>query len=170
MPACSNNPEGGSSSSNAGGGGSNLTHLWEVVDEATKKKNSHHSSTPTSPVTKDPVATLKKSVSSGERKLSSQAEEQKKPSHFLEGFRLGGRQTRTKSDDFGDEKGNFRPEGIASIMQQQQQQEQPNGNMARRWSESSPSRTVIFVSRFLVSFPAWLFLPSRIPPSCRRAA
>ena len=113
-------------------GGSDMTHLWEVVDEATKvQKNS--SSTPASPVgPKDSPSLLKKSMSSGDRKLS----QQQMRNNFLEGFRhtLGGRG------------GDSRPEGIASIMQQQQLEDQASSNgsssMLRRWSESSPSRTV----------------------------
>ena len=72
--------------------------------------------------------------------------------NFLDGFRHTLR-PRTRSDDFTDDKGQFRPDGLATIManvKTESEQEKnpavtaskpPNGSgLIRRWSESAPNK------------------------------
>ncbi len=79
---------------------------------------------------------------------SSSADQSANRKNFLDGFRTSLVRPRTRSDDFGDEKGHFRPEGLSTILQnvveqKRNGQQQGGSGGGRRWSESgSPGEAV----------------------------
>ncbi len=102
---------------------SDMTHMWEVADADGQLDKRLEAVT----------------ITESSQKKQTTPDQSK---NILDGIRSSIARPRTRSDDFGDDRGQFRPEGLATIMQnveqknggqQQQQQQQQQG---RRWSES----------------------------------
>ena len=133
-----------------------MTHLWEVVDQVATKSKGIQSP---SPASKMSSTTSDSSLQSHSKPRPKEPRKSKTTSNlnalqhqntkknFLDGFRSSLARPRTRSDDFGDDKGQFRAEGLTAIVRKQelQEQQQQNGSesSSRRLSETASSKEVI---------------------------
>jgi hypothetical protein len=160
-----------------------MTHLWEVVDVATKTQltssksdpkakyaDDAAASLPTSPVTTATdhsvgINELKKSISTGATATAERKSSQSKL-HFLEGFRSTLTRPRTKSDDFSGEdrdqlaQADVSRSPVAAVESQRTSNANGNNSLIRRWSESNTNKPVSVCELF--SSYQWYFIGRNI--------